>query len=259
MRLLEAHRKKAHDRSSDKDTKLRLEVLCYHAVRYQKKRMEASRKSFWEVLSTRSSCRYFTSEPVRDDDITEILRAAKCAPSAGNLQAWRVFVLERKDLLTKLGKAAHDQNWIQTAGAVLVFCADWELSQQKYGKRGKRLFSIQDATIACTYAQLACDTHGLGACWVGAFNEPAVASILETPNRKFRPVALLVVGKPPQNKLRRSHRLEKAELLKTEDWRRTRPNNSAGIYSESEFPYDWKGDIAETIWKGGKPTKPIKP
>jgi nitroreductase len=212
--------------------------------------MEAPRKGFWEVLDARASCRYFSSEPVRDDEITEILRAAKCAPSAGNLQAWRVFVLEGKDLLSKVGSAAYNQDWIRTAAAVLVFCADWELSEQKYGKRGKRLFSIQDATIACSYGQLACEALGLGACWVGSFNEVAVASILEAPNRKFRPVSLLVVGRPPVNKIRRSRRLELAELIKTEDWRGPRPATAAAVLPASDFPYDWKGDTAKTIWKG---------
>jgi nitroreductase len=178
-------------------------------------------KSFWGVLENRSSCRDFSSEPVADDEITEILRAAKSAPSAGNVQAWRVFVLEGRNQLAQLAQAAAAQSWISNAGAVLVFCAEYELSMAKYGKRGKRLYSIQDATIACSYAQLACEALGLGACWVGSFDENAVASLLSTKFPKFRPVALLVVGRPATAKRRRSGRLALPELVKTEDWLKT--------------------------------------
>jgi nitroreductase len=48
--------------------------------------MEAS-----EVLRTTGSVRVFTSEPVSDDVVYEILDVARYAPSGGNRQAWRVI------------------------------------------------------------------------------------------------------------------------------------------------------------------------
>lgn len=177
-------------------------------------------QTFWEVLESRASCRDFSHEPVTTDEITTILRAAKSAPSAGNLEAWRTFVLDGPKLQSRIATAAFGQEWIRSAGAVLVFCAETQLSSTKYGKRGKRLYSVQDATIACSYAQLACEALNLGACWVGAFDEKAIADILETtPWPQYRPVALLVIGKMSKTKPRRSPRLALSELVKTEDWK----------------------------------------
>jgi len=46
-----------------------------------------------EAILTRSSIRQFTSQPVSHDTITEILDVARFAPSGGNLQPWKVHVL----------------------------------------------------------------------------------------------------------------------------------------------------------------------
>mmetsp|Transcript_3069 Transcript_3069/g.4148 ORF Transcript_3069/g.4148 Transcript_3069/m.4148 type:complete len:186 (-) Transcript_3069:251-808(-) len=176
----------------------------------------ATKRTFWDVVDSRVSCREFSQEKVTAEEVSSILRAAQRSPSAGNLQARRIFIVEDKEILKKLANAAYDQQWIATAPIVFVFCAEYERSSWKYGKRGERLYCIQDATIACSYAQLACEAiEGLGSCWVGAFDEGLVASILGAEQPRFRPVSLLVVGKPAtQSKRKRSKRLALAELVK---------------------------------------------
>jgi len=59
------------------------------------------------------------------------------------------------------------------------------------GTRGKNLLSVQDATIAASYAQLSSTALGLSSVWVGHFKEKDVASILKT---KLRPVAIIPIG-----------------------------------------------------------------
>jgi len=59
------------------------------------------------------------------------------------------------------------------------------------GNRGKQLLSVQDATIAASYSQLAATALGLSSVWVGHFKEKAVAEILKT---KLRPVVILPIG-----------------------------------------------------------------
>jgi len=56
---------------------------------------------------------------------------------------------------------------------------------------------MQDATIACAYAQLAATASGLGACWVGAFHEDEVREIVGAP-AAWRPVAILPIGVPTE-------------------------------------------------------------
>jgi nitroreductase len=71
--------------------------------------------------------------------------------------------------------------------------ADQQRAAAKYHARGVGLYSVQDATIACAYAQLAAAQLGLGSVWVGAFDDDAVKRVLKT-QADWRPVALLPIG-----------------------------------------------------------------
>jgi nitroreductase len=129
---------------------------------------------FFQVLKERQSIREFAPNAIEDGDLEEILRAANRAPSAGNLQAYEIYVVTKSDSKSALSKAALEQSFVASAAVVLVFCAYPARSECKYGNRGRRLYAIQDATIACTFAMLAATDLGLACVWVGAFNESAV-------------------------------------------------------------------------------------
>ena len=80
---------------------------------------------------------------------------------------------------------------------VLAFFADQQRAAAKYHKRGVELYSVQDATIACAYAQQAATQLGLGSVWVGAFDDAAVKRVLKAQG-DWRPVALLPIGYPAE-------------------------------------------------------------
>ena len=46
-----------------------------------------------ELLQARTSIRAFTDEPVGEDEVRQLLDAARWAPSGGNLQGWKVIVV----------------------------------------------------------------------------------------------------------------------------------------------------------------------
>jgi nitroreductase len=100
-----------------------------------------------------------------------------------------------EDAATKraLAAAAHGQDFLAEAPIVLAFCANPGRNEDRYRKRGAALYCIQDATIAAAYAQLAASALGLASCWVGAFDETAVARVLRAPP-PIRPVALIALG-----------------------------------------------------------------
>lgn len=162
---------------------------------------------FTEVLSRRKSSRSYRPEEVDDDNIERILQAAKSAPSAGNLQAYQIFIVRDSATKELLARAAYDQDFISEAPVCMVFCADPERSGSEYGKRGRELYSIQDATIAASFALLRAVDLGLGTVWVGAFNEFQVKGIVKSDNLK--PVALLPVGYPVGNDEKNVRRKER--------------------------------------------------
>ena len=114
------------------------------------------------------------------------------APSAGNLQAYQVRVIKDQAKREALARAAYDQGFIAQAPVCLVFCADPNRSAQRYGDRGKELYSIQDATIAGTYAMLAAADLGLATVWVGQFDDAKVQEVVGTEG--LRPVVMFSLG-----------------------------------------------------------------
>jgi nitroreductase len=148
---------------------------------------------FFEVMNSRHSVRNFTQTPVETDKLQMILETANNAPSAGNLQAYEIYIVSAPGRKNALAKAALDQTFIAEAAVNLVFCAHPARSGWRYGKRGKRMYALQDATIACSFAMLASTALGLGCVWVGAFDDKTVQSVLGIPT-DIIPVAILPIG-----------------------------------------------------------------
>jgi nitroreductase len=98
---------------------------------------------------------------------------ACAAPSAGDLQSYRIFGA-RSGERQALVHVAHEQTFIAEAPVCLVFCADPARSATAFGERGAKLYALQDTTIAAAYAQLAIVAAGMGSTWVGYFEEDQV-------------------------------------------------------------------------------------
>ncbi len=153
---------------------------------------------FFDVLDNRRSVRAYAAQAVEEDKIDSILQAANRAPSAGNLQAYEIYVIRSTKVLRALGSAALGQLFVAGAPLALVFCAHPARTERRYGERGRRLYSVQDATIACTYAMLTATALGLATVWIGAFDETKVRSIIGGPEDQI-PVAILPIGYPAES------------------------------------------------------------
>ena len=55
-----------------------------------------------ETIHARYSCRAFSDKMPSDDDLQTTVKAAVAAPSAMNMQPWRVIVVKNKQLLNEL-------------------------------------------------------------------------------------------------------------------------------------------------------------
>ena len=155
---------------------------------------------FENLCNSRKSIRKFTDKLIEENKINKILDIINSAPSAGNLQAYEVIVVKSKDKITKLYEASLHQKFIAEAPVVLVFVAKAQESSKIYGERGEQLYCIQDATIACTYAMLACEALGLSSTWVGAFEEDKIKELLNCREEEI-PIALLPMGYTLSNKI----------------------------------------------------------
>ncbi|CUU01406.1 Nitroreductase [Candidatus Kryptobacter tengchongensis] len=152
---------------------------------------------FFEVLKRRRSIRKFKDQAISENELKLIYEAINSAPSAGNLQAYEVFVVRDRVKLKQLADSALGQEFIAEAPVAFVFCANPARSRWRYGMRGEKLYCLQDATIACAYAQLSATALGLGSVWVGAFNEDEVRKIIGV-DKNLIPIAILPVGYPDE-------------------------------------------------------------
>ena len=148
---------------------------------------------FRELLKARTSVRHFQSgKPVTEEQIRTILEAGVLAPSAGNIQPWRFTVVRSDEARARLNGALH-QRWCASAPVAIVVSVDPRPSTSRYGDRGTTLYCIQDTAIATEHMHLAATDIGLGACWIGAFDEEKVAAAVGI-NRPITPVAILAIG-----------------------------------------------------------------
>lgn len=161
---------------------------------------------FSDVINIRKSVRKYSSKEVEEEKLQGILKIINSAPSAGNLKSYRVIVVKDKETKEKLKDACLGQGFVSQAPVNLVFLADKNSGEhiqnrrpstmvagEKYGKRGAELYSIQDATIACSYAQLAAVEFGLSTVWVGAFEPEEVSKIINAKENEV-PIAVLPLG-----------------------------------------------------------------
>jgi len=160
---------------------------------------------FFDVLRERCSIRSFTDQPVEPEKYQQLLESINRAPSAGNRQAYEVYLVTDAARKSALVAAALNQEFIAQAPLVLVFTTHPALNAERYGERGRDLYAPQDATIACTYGMLTATALGLSSVWVGAFNDDEVHRVIGSPEGQV-PVAVLPIGYPAQEKHQRPRR-----------------------------------------------------
>ncbi|MFO7592879.1 MAG: nitroreductase family protein [Pseudomonadota bacterium] len=153
---------------------------------------------FFETVRHRHSIRQYRSDlPVEQEKLHAILEMACAAPSAGDLQSYRINVITDAEQRKLLSRLAGDQTFIAEAPVTLLFCSDPQRAAKKYGERGEKLYAVQDTTIAAAYAQLAVVAAGLGSTWVGYFDGERIKKEFEL-KAGLEPLALLSIGYPAE-------------------------------------------------------------
>jgi nitroreductase len=171
---------------------------------------------FEEVLKRRKMIRKYKDKPVPDSLIMKILRNAQRAPSAGFTQVQEFVIVKSQRVKEKLFHAALEQEQVRDAPVVIVVCSNTARSTPRYGKRGYDFYAVTDGAFASMLILLSCVEYGLGACFVGAFNEEAVAEILKLP-KYVRPIGIITIGYPAE-KPAKLKRIPLENLIHREEW-----------------------------------------
>ena len=75
----------------------------------------------YHAIVTKRDTRDFTDEPVSEDDLHQLLQAARMAGSAKNSQANRLVVVTDADQRAKLAACGKFADWVPGCPAVFVF------------------------------------------------------------------------------------------------------------------------------------------
>lgn len=191
-----------------------LEALAVAAL-WPGSSVAGERKDLDWLLGRRRMVRRFRPDPVGDDVVRSVLDTATRAPSAGNLQPWAFVVVRDPRTRRRLGDAAFGQVWLAEAPVSVVACAEPSRVRARYKERAER-YALIDTAFASLLLLLAVTDLGLGACFVGAFDDARVRALLELPSDVL-PVAVIPIGRPAEAP-RASKRRPSASVVHSERW-----------------------------------------
>ncbi len=167
----------------------------------------------YEAIAARRSVRAYLPKDVPEEPLLRLLEAARLAPSASNRQEWRFVVVRDPATRAALAQAARNQTFVGEAPVVLACCAETDEHRMSCGQP---CYPI-DVAIAMTHLALCAAAEGLGTCWIGAFDEERVKSLLGIP-AAVRVVELMPLGYPREAKAPPKQRLPIDRILRRERW-----------------------------------------
>jgi nitroreductase len=147
-----------------------------------------------DAIRTRRSIRQYTARPVPEATVTEILRAAMCAPSAGNQQPWEFVVIADRAVREAIPSFHPYAGMLRQAPLAVLVCGN--LRRETY-----KGYWVQDCAAAAENLLLAAHAMGLGAVWVGIYpKEDRVAKLQQLLGLPAHvvPMALVPLGYPAE-------------------------------------------------------------
>ena len=142
-----------------------------------------------EMLKTRRAVRAYTSEPVPQEIIEDVVDCGRLAATAINIQPWEFVIVTDPGLRRRLAETSDHGKFIADAPVcVVVLCSDTQ-------------YYLEDGSAATENILLAARAHGLGACWVAGDKKPFASEIcrLVGAPQNFKLVSLIPIGYPAES------------------------------------------------------------
>ena len=149
-----------------------LASLLVAAAACAPKQQDATCPSALDVIFSRKSVRSYTDQPVTDEQVETMLRAAMSAPTGMNVQPWRFVVV--RDQAVKDALAGPRGGMVAQAPVVFVICGETTLMRKPFGQPDAEAVEMengnwtQDCSAATENLLLAAEALGLGAVWTAA-------------------------------------------------------------------------------------------
>src|SRR5665647_3373805 len=82
-----------------------------------------------QAILSRRSIRKYADEPISDEEIEALLRAAMHAPSAVNEQPWHFVVIKDRNILDAIPRISSTAQMVKYAPLAIAVCADKNLEK----------------------------------------------------------------------------------------------------------------------------------
>lgn len=144
---------------------------------------------YWNLWEIRYTCRRYSNEDVKEEDLNKILEAGRIAPTSHNNQPQRIYAVRSEEAKEKLMK---DFAYNYKAPCYLV-CGYNIDEVWRNDLDGDRESGDIDVSIVITHMMLMAEELGLGACWIGRITPELVKKNLNIPEN-VKVVAVLSLG-----------------------------------------------------------------
>lgn len=167
---------------------------------------------FLKLAEARWSVRAYQSTPVEDDKLSQVLEAARLAPTASNLQPFRLIVVHTRGREAEL-RRVYDREWFVTAPVLICACG---VPAEAWVRQDGTALHQVDVAIVMDHLILAATAIGLGTCWVAAFDVQAARELFGIP-AVVEPLVMTPLGYPAEEPPPKTRR-QTADLVRYEHW-----------------------------------------
>src|SRR5512133_1083788 len=160
------------------------------------------------ILLYRRTIRKYSSEPVDDKLLNELIEMGCRASTTGNMQVYSIIVTRDMKMKEALAPLHFNQKMITGAPVVLTFCADFNRfnrwcrmnnADPGYDNFLSFMTAAIDALLVAQTLCIAAESKGLGICYLGTttYNAHKIIDLLQLP-KGVVPVTTVTLGWPDE-------------------------------------------------------------
>jgi nitroreductase len=164
--------------------------------------------NFSDILLDHRTIRKYSSEPVNDMLLNELLEIGCRASTTGNMQVYSIIITRDENKKMELAPLHFNQKMVTEAPIVLTFCADFNRfkkwcrlrkAEPGYDNFLSFMTSAIDALLVAQTVCIAAESKGLGICYLGTttYNAHKIIELLNLP-KGVVPVTTVTIGWPAE-------------------------------------------------------------
>ena len=159
-----------------------------------------------DLLTSHTSVRKYTDEPIPLETVHELVRAGQHAASSHFVQSYSIIHVTDEKRKQQLGELSKNAFQINGAAVVLLFCSDFRRLEKAAALHGETIdysyaentiVGAVDVALCAQNIAIAAESKGYGICYIGGVrnNPDAISDLFELP-KGVMPLFAMTIGVP---------------------------------------------------------------